>query len=48
MLPDSDLRYAELLKALKERRAKGVVICESVPYLEQDALLLQQTYRQLP
>jgi deoxyribonuclease-4 len=48
MLPDSDLRYAELLKALKERNAKGVVICESVPYLEQDALLLQQTYRALP
>ena len=48
MLPDSDLRYAELLKALKERRAKGVVICESVPYLEKDALLLQQTYREFP
>jgi deoxyribonuclease-4 len=48
MLPDSDFRYAELLKALKERKAKGVVICESVPYLEQDALLLQQTYRALP
>jgi len=48
MLPDSDLRYAELLKALKDRRAKGVVICESVPYLEQDALLLQKTYRELP
>jgi deoxyribonuclease-4 len=48
MLPDSDLQYAHLLKALKERKAKGVVICESVPYLEQDALLLQQTYRQIP
>jgi deoxyribonuclease-4 len=48
MLPDSDFQYAELLKALKERKAKGVVICESVPYLEQDALLLQQTYRELP
>jgi deoxyribonuclease-4 len=48
MLPDSDLQYAHLLKALKERKAKGVVICESVPYLEQDALLLQQTYRELP
>jgi deoxyribonuclease-4 len=48
MLPDSDFRYAELLKALKERKAKGVVISESAPYLEQDALLLQQTYRQLP
>jgi deoxyribonuclease-4 len=48
MLPDSDLQYAELLKALKERKAKGVVICESVPDLEKDALLLQQTYRALP
>jgi deoxyribonuclease-4 len=48
MLADSDLRYTELLKALKERKAKGVVICESVPHLEQDALLLQQTYRGLP
>ena len=47
MLPDSDLQYAHLIKALKERKAKGVVICESVPYLEQDALLLQQTYREL-
>jgi len=48
MLQDSDLRYAELLKALKERRAKGVIICESAPYIEQDALLLQRTYRELP
>ena len=48
MLPDSDFQYAELLKALKERKAKGVVICESMPYLENDALLLQQTYRALP
>jgi len=48
MLPDSDLQYAHLLKALKGRKAKGVVICESVPYLEQDALLLQQTYRDIP
>jgi deoxyribonuclease-4 len=48
MLPDSDFRYVELLKALKERKAKGVVISESAPYLEQDALLLQQTYLELP
>jgi len=47
MLPDSDFQYAELLKALKERKAKGVIVCESVPYLEKDALLLQQTYRTL-
>jgi deoxyribonuclease-4 len=48
MLPDSDFQYLELLKALKERKAKGVFISESVPYLENDALLLQQTYRRLP
>jgi deoxyribonuclease-4 len=48
MLADSDLRYVELLKALKERKAKGVVISESAPCPEDDALLLQQTYRQLP
>jgi len=48
MLPDSDFQYAELLKALKERKAKGVIISESMPYLEKDALLLQQTYRGLP
>ena len=48
MLEDSDFQYAELLKALKERKAKCVVICESAPDLEQDALLLQQTYQELP
>lgn len=47
MLADSDLRYNELLQALKERKAKGVVICESAPYLEQDAVRLQETYRSL-
>jgi deoxyribonuclease-4 len=47
MLPDSDFQYVELLKALKEQKAKGVIISESVPYLEKDALLLQQTYRDL-
>jgi deoxyribonuclease IV len=48
MLLDSDFHYAELLRALKHRKAKGVVICESAPYLEDDALLLQGTYRELP
>lgn len=47
MLEDSDLHYTELLRALKERKAKGVVICESAPNLEQDALLLQRTYRDI-
>jgi deoxyribonuclease-4 len=45
MLEDSDMMYVELLRALRERKAKGVIICESAPGLEQDALLLQQTYR---
>jgi len=48
MLQEADFRYEELLRALKDRQAKGVVICESNPYIEQDALLLQQTYHELP
>lgn len=47
MLPESDFRYVDLLRALKERKVKGIVISESIPYLEKDALLLQETYRQL-
>jgi len=47
MLRDSDLQFTELLRVLKEREAKGVVISESVPFLENDALLLQRTYRGL-
>jgi len=43
-LKESDFQYGELLKALKDYDAKGLVICES-PNLEQDALLLQATYR---
>ncbi len=45
-LRDSDFHYIELLKALKELRVRGVVICES-PDREGDALLLQQTYDSL-
>jgi deoxyribonuclease-4 len=45
-LKDSDLRYAELLQALKDFGVRGLLICES-PNLEEDALLLQETYRQL-
>jgi deoxyribonuclease-4 len=48
MLQDSDMHYTELLKALKERKAKGMIICESVPSLEEDALLLQESYREAP
>lgn len=46
MLPDSDFQYVELLQTLKERKVKGVVVCES-PIMEDDALLLQQTYTKL-
>lgn len=42
-LKESDFQYAELLQALKNYDAQGMVICES-PNLEEDALLLQETY----
>jgi len=45
-LKESDFRYTDLLKALKDYDAKGIVICES-PNLEEDALLLQATYNNL-
>jgi deoxyribonuclease-4 len=45
-LKDSDFQYLELLKALNDRNAQGLVVCES-PNREQDALLLQQTYSAL-
>jgi len=45
-LKESDMNYIELLQALKEYDAHGLVICES-PNLEGDALLLQETYKGL-
>jgi deoxyribonuclease-4 len=45
-LKESDLQYVELLRALKDYQAKGLVICES-PNLEEDARLLQGTYNNL-
>ena len=45
-LQESDLQYTELLKALKEYEVKGLLVCES-PNLEEDALLLQETYQSL-
>lgn len=45
-LEESDLQYIELLKALKDYGVKGLVICES-PNLEDDALLLRETYHSL-
>ena len=46
LLRDSDFRYKDLLRVLRERDAKGLIICES-PNLEEDALLLQQSYLEL-
>jgi deoxyribonuclease-4 len=43
-LKESDMNWKDLLKAWKEFRIKGVVIDES-PNIEQDALLLQKTWR---
>ncbi len=45
-LQESDFHYVELLKALRDYKAEGMVICES-PNLEEDALLLQATYSNL-
>ncbi len=45
-LKESDLHYIELLRALKDYEVKGIVICES-PSLEEDTLLLQETYHKL-
>lgn len=40
---ESDFNYIECLRALKKFDVKGCIICES-PILENDALLLKQTY----
>ncbi|MCO5388652.1 TIM barrel protein [Desulfosporosinus sp.] len=46
VLKESDLRFEELMKACHSFGVEGLAICES-PNLEEDALLLQQTYRAL-
>ncbi len=45
-LKESDLNWQELLQALHDVDAKGLVICES-PNREEDALLLKETYYKL-
>ena len=45
-LRESDFQYVEFLQALKDYDTGGMVICES-PNLEEDALLLQETYNTL-
>ncbi len=46
MLEDSDLNYKDLLRALKEFKVKGSLVCES-PNIEEDALLLKKTFEDL-
>jgi deoxyribonuclease-4 len=45
-MKEYDFKYEELLQALKEQEVKGILICES-PNLEEDALLLQETYNKV-
>ena len=45
-LRETAFRWKELLRALKDLRVSGWVVCES-PEMEDDALLLQKTYRRL-
>ncbi len=42
-MKESDFNYVDFIKALKDYKVKGLVISES-PNLEEDALLLQETY----
>ncbi|MBP9759065.1 TIM barrel protein [Candidatus Dojkabacteria bacterium] len=45
-LDKPDIKWKELMQALKDFKVGGVVVCES-PNLEQDALLMQQYYKSL-
>ena len=45
-LRDSDFAYRELLQALKDFKAGGLVVCES-PNLEEDAMLLKRAFVEL-
>ena len=46
VLKESDMNYKELMRAFKDFKIKGYVICES-PNLEDDALLMQKEYSKL-
>lgn len=46
-LKESDLRFREALKALKDLNIQGWITCES-PILEDDAILLRQHYESTP
>ncbi len=46
VLKESDFKYQELLKALKDMDCRGIVICES-PNIEEDALLMKKTFEEI-
>jgi deoxyribonuclease-4 len=46
VLQESDFNYRALLQALRDFDVRGLIVCES-PNQEDDALLLQETYREL-
>ncbi|MFH1592068.1 MAG: TIM barrel protein [Candidatus Woesearchaeota archaeon] len=46
VLKESKFNYKDLLKTLKDFKCKGVVTCES-PNIEEDALLMQKTYKKI-
>jgi len=43
-MADADLNYKDFIRAIIDHKVKGTIVCES-PHREDDALLLQQTYR---
>ncbi len=45
-LEESDMNYKDLMKALKDFRCKGVLICES-PNIEEDAILMKKTFESI-
>lgn len=45
-LLESDARWKDFIKVLKDRKIGGTVVCES-PLLEKDTLLMQKTYEKL-
>jgi deoxyribonuclease IV len=45
-LKEADLKYKEFFRALIDAKASGRIMCES-PLMEEDALLMQKTYRNL-
>ena len=45
-LKESDLKYGELLKALKDFKVKGVAISES-PNIEEDAMMMKKVFERL-